>query len=334
MKEVSDMSLRFRKSIKLGSGAKFNINKKSVGFTFGNKGMHYTINSSGRKTSSVGIPGTGLYYQNIDSTSNGKNNTNTTASNFSASANQNSTPRASNPGYNNYNSPNMNMNNDDDDSTIRDKKIVSWLLFVLFPPLGIALLAALVYKNKNIPKKPLTLMCVYTPIWVIVAISIISSGWIVDNSPQQVASNIETTSAYIEQTSEYQEYTTNTSTEQESIKNNDESSSDVLNQNNNEQEEQTNISPATDDNINTYEQESGGSDNNVIVREDNSPQPEEKIYVEKDVDYVLNTSTKKFHLKSCAEVKKIKSENLGYYTGKRTDVENMGYVACKKCIDR
>ena len=101
------MSLRFRKSIKLGSGAKFNINKKSVGFTFGNKGMHYTINSSGRKTSSVGIPGTGLYYQNIDSTSNGKNNTNTTASNFSASANQNSTPRASNPGYNNYNSPNL-----------------------------------------------------------------------------------------------------------------------------------------------------------------------------------------------------------------------------------
>lgn len=315
------MSLRFRKSIKLGSGAKFNINKKSVGFTFGNKGMHYTINSSGRKTSSVGIPGTGLYYQNIANTASSKNNTNTTASNFSASANQNSTSRASNPGYNNYNLPNMNMNNnddDDDDETIRDKKIVSWLLFVLFPPLGIALLAALVYKNKNIPKKPLTLMCVYTPIWVIVAISIINSGWIVDNSPQQVASNIETTSAYIEQTSEYQEYTTNTSAEQESIKNNDESSSDVLNQNNNEQEEQTNISPATD----------------VIVNEDNSPQPEEKIYVEKDVDYVLNTSTNKFHLKTCAEVKKIKPENLGYYTGKRTDVENMGYIACKKCIDR
>lgn len=330
------MSLRFKKSIKLGSGAKFNINKKSVGLTFGNKGMHYTINSSGRKTSSVGIPGTGLYYQNTDNTSSSKNNTNTTASNFSSSVNQKSTYKAPNQGYNNYSSPNMNMNNndDDDDETIRDKKIVSWLLFVLFPPLGIALLAALVYKNKNIPKKPLTLMCVYTPIWVIVAISIINSGWIVDNSPQQVASNIETTSAYIEQTSEYKEYTTNAPAKQESRKSNNESSSDVLNQNNNEQEEQTNISPATDDNVNTYEQESSGSDNNVIINEDNSPQPEEKIYVEKDVDYVLNTSTNKFHLKTCAEVKKIKPENLGYYTGKRTDVENMGYIACKKCIDR
>ena len=185
-------------------------------------------------------------------------------------------------------------------------------------------------KNKNIPKKPLTLMCVYTPIWVIVAISIINSGLIVDNSQQQVASNIETTSAYIEQSSEYKEY----ATEQESL--NNDKSSDVIteSQNNNEQEEQTNISPATDDNVNTYEQESGGSDNDIIVNEDNSPQPEEKIYVEKDVDYVLNTSTKKFHLKTCAEVKKIKSENLGYYTGKRTDVENMGYTACKKCIDR
>lgn len=326
------MSLRFRKSIKLGSGAKFNINKKSVGLTFGNKGMHYTINSSGRKTSSVGIPGTGLYYQNIDNTSSSKNNTNTTASNFSSSVNQKSTYKAPNQGYNSYSSSNMNMNNndDDDDETIRDKKIISWFLFILFPPLGIALLAALVYKNKNIPKKPLTLMCVYTPIWVIVAISIINSGLIVDNSPQQVASNIETTSAYIEQSSEYKEY----ATEQESL--NNDKSSDVIteSQNNNEQEEQTNISPATDDNVNTYEQESGGSDNDIIVNEDNSPQPEEKIYVEKDVDYVLNTSTKKFHLKSCAEVKKIKSENLGYYTGKRTDVENMGYTACKKCIDR
>ena len=59
------MGLRFRKSYKIAPGVKFNVNKKSVGMTFGGKGVHYTVNSSGRKTTSVGVPGTGLYYTNV-----------------------------------------------------------------------------------------------------------------------------------------------------------------------------------------------------------------------------------------------------------------------------
>lgn len=56
------MGLRFRKSIKIGGGAKLNINKKSVGMSVGGKGARYSVNSSGRRTKSVGIPGTGLSY--------------------------------------------------------------------------------------------------------------------------------------------------------------------------------------------------------------------------------------------------------------------------------
>lgn len=56
------MGLRFRKSIKLGNGAKLNIGKKSVSLSVGGKGARYTVNSSGRRTKSVGIPGTGLSY--------------------------------------------------------------------------------------------------------------------------------------------------------------------------------------------------------------------------------------------------------------------------------
>lgn len=59
---VENMGLRFRKSIKIGNGAKLNINKKSVGFSVGGKGARYSVNSSGRRTKSVGIPGTGLSY--------------------------------------------------------------------------------------------------------------------------------------------------------------------------------------------------------------------------------------------------------------------------------
>lgn len=56
------MGLRFRKSIKIAPGVKINLNKKSTSVTFGSKGVHYTASSTGKKTASVGIPGTGISY--------------------------------------------------------------------------------------------------------------------------------------------------------------------------------------------------------------------------------------------------------------------------------
>ncbi len=54
------MSVRFRRSMKLIPGVRLNFNKDSVGLSLGVRGAHYTINSKGRRTASVGIPGTGL----------------------------------------------------------------------------------------------------------------------------------------------------------------------------------------------------------------------------------------------------------------------------------
>ncbi len=56
------MGLRFRKSFKIAPGVKLNLNKNSVSLTAGAKGAHYTVNSNGKRTASVGLPGTGLYY--------------------------------------------------------------------------------------------------------------------------------------------------------------------------------------------------------------------------------------------------------------------------------
>lgn len=56
------MGLRFGKSFKVAPGVKVNLNKKSTSVTFGGKGVHKTYSSSGKKTTSVGIPGTGAYY--------------------------------------------------------------------------------------------------------------------------------------------------------------------------------------------------------------------------------------------------------------------------------
>jgi tetratricopeptide (TPR) repeat protein len=57
------MSLRFRRSVKIAPGVRINFNKNSMGLTLGPRGAHYTINSSGRRTVSAGLPGTGLWWQ-------------------------------------------------------------------------------------------------------------------------------------------------------------------------------------------------------------------------------------------------------------------------------
>lgn len=52
--------LRARRSIKVGSGVKLNLNKKSASVTVGRKGAHYTKSTNGSRTVSAGIPGTGV----------------------------------------------------------------------------------------------------------------------------------------------------------------------------------------------------------------------------------------------------------------------------------
>ena len=57
------MSLRVRRSIRIAPGVRLNVTKTGFGVTAGPKGVHYSIHSSGQRTMSLGLPGTGLYYQ-------------------------------------------------------------------------------------------------------------------------------------------------------------------------------------------------------------------------------------------------------------------------------
>lgn len=56
------MGFRFRKSFKIAPGVRVNVGKKSVGISAGVKGARVSVNSKGRVTKTVGIPGTGLSY--------------------------------------------------------------------------------------------------------------------------------------------------------------------------------------------------------------------------------------------------------------------------------
>jgi DNA-entry nuclease len=48
-------------------------------------------------------------------------------------------------------------------------------------------------------------------------------------------------------------------------------------------------------------------------------------------DYVLNTSSHKFHLPDCSGVSSMKAENRQDYTGDREDLIAQGYTPCGTC---
>jgi tetratricopeptide (TPR) repeat protein len=54
--------LRVRRSIKLGPGVKLNLNKRSMGLTIGGRGAHYSVNTRGQRTRTLGLPGSGVSY--------------------------------------------------------------------------------------------------------------------------------------------------------------------------------------------------------------------------------------------------------------------------------
>lgn len=68
------MGFRFRKSFKIAPGVRVNLGKKSVGISAGVKGARVSVNSSGRVTKSVGIPGTGISYVKSEKIGGSKSN--------------------------------------------------------------------------------------------------------------------------------------------------------------------------------------------------------------------------------------------------------------------
>jgi hypothetical protein len=56
-------SLRYRKRIRLWRGTWINVNRRSVGISTGTRGIRVSRNTDRGGTTSVGVPGTGLYYR-------------------------------------------------------------------------------------------------------------------------------------------------------------------------------------------------------------------------------------------------------------------------------
>ena len=53
----------------------------------------------------------------------------------------------------------------------------------------------------------------------------------------------------------------------------------------------------------------------------------------KNVIYIINKSSKKFHSPDCSSVKDMKPQNKKESTQTKEELENLGYSPCKSCID-
>ena len=62
------MGLRFRKSISIIPGVKLNFGKTGMSLSAGVPGFRKTFHTSGRVTTTIGIPGTGIYYVDTKNT--------------------------------------------------------------------------------------------------------------------------------------------------------------------------------------------------------------------------------------------------------------------------
>lgn len=70
------MGLCFRKSITIAPGVRVNLSKSGPSISFGKSGLRETISATGKSTTSIGIPGTGVYYKkSYDLKKLGKNKT-------------------------------------------------------------------------------------------------------------------------------------------------------------------------------------------------------------------------------------------------------------------
>lgn len=168
------MGFRFRKSINLGGGTKINFGKSSVGISSGFKGFRTSINSKGRKTTSVGIPGSGISYVKTSNISGGSKSN--SGSNFSGGSG------AAYPPTGNYSSKPPFYK-------------ATWFLVVcsiFIPPVGILLLWLFSSRSKRFKIGVTIPLALYSIVWLIAVFSdkSASSSAAVASTPSQIVSTI------------------------------------------------------------------------------------------------------------------------------------------------
>ena len=177
--------------------------------------------------------------------------------------------------------------------------------------------------KKDFTQKTKIILSVVFSLWFIIALA---SGNDNNTTNQQSVANKVSTKE--QSTSSIKDKTTSAAKENQSTITKTENVTEI--------QETTSTEEATTESEPSINEENNenNSNNNAEANENNNEETEPYITATTSANlftYVLNTSTKKFHVPSCSDVKKIKNTNYSEYTGTYDEVTSMGYVACKRC---
>lgn len=330
------MGVRFRKSIKIAPGVKLNFNKKSVGATIGGKGAHYTINSKGSKTTSVGIPGTGISYSKTTSSTSSKKKINTNVSLDGTSYSENVSKKNS--------------------GCLKVVGIfliaciaLMFLTFLWIP----GIISAICFGfQKNLDRK--TKFKRVGIALLIAFVSLFAASFSGSATLTELNVNIDQTEFDIDDTVEVDLVLAPADAviEELAISENDvveldyDGSEAILSF---KSEGVATIFFIANDSVRSntltvtvISENSGEVDDGEIQFESNESNPVQEENQQQETpppvtedsetySYVLNTDTKKFHTPYCSSVSTIKKSNYGTFEGTRDEIINQGYEPCKRC---
>lgn len=357
------MGFRFRKSVKIAPGIKLNFNKKSIGVTAGTRGAHYSVNSKGTRTTSVGIPGSGISYTKSTNKTNKSANTSKTSSNINAdiSSKEQSSKKSG--------------------GCLLTIGIIS-LIITFYSFAWIPGLVAIVYfalqKNKDRKYKLKRIL-----ISLGVVISSLFIAWLPsDTELDSLEVSLSHDTYDIHDTAElelkftpsdasideltiskndlvvldYSEdgaklsfkgkgtatvfFTANDSTESNSITitivDKDAEVQKLKEEEKKKKAEEEAKKKAEEEAKKQTEKENNNKQETQQNIPTNQPETTDKpkdpvVEQPKTYSYILNTNTKKFHYPSCSSVKTIKPKNYATFEGTREEILNKGYESCGRC---
>lgn len=207
----------------------------------------------------------------------------------------------------------------------KDKKWLLWVLLIFLPPIGIVYMWV---TKKDFTRQTKIILSVVFSLWFIIVLASGNNNSTSNN--QSVANNISTK----EQSTTLKNETASAIKKSQSTTKATQKQTETESQTQEPTTEEVVTEPETIVNEDINEND---SNNNDEGNQNYNEEPEPYVTATTSANvftYVLNTSTKKFHVPSCSEVKKMKQKNYSEYTGTADEVISMGYAACKKCHPR
>ena len=306
------MGFRFRKSIPIGKHFRINLSKSGVGYSWGVKGARFTKTANGKNRTTLSVPGTGISYttESKAHTSKEKPSKKKNVDQAAASAKQQvqQTAGAQNPPTNSAptkSSPNIT-------SFKTTYPVLFWIIAIAIWPISLSIWFL---KTDNIKKLNKTVrICLLAAFWIVFC----TIGGIAGT--QKGPGDIQLSDPISKITSKASPAPTASS---EPTPTPEPSPTPAPP---NPPVPETAKPPAAPS------QAQQGTQNNSVTPGNTSgsggqtaPQPAN------EANYVLNTSTHKFHRPTCRDVDKIAAENRSDVHTSRDNIVAQGYTPCGHC---